>query len=383
MNITAVKNSLTRKLRGASIDDIQGISDYSLFGEAAKNMLLKIDPLETMRVYALNLYADVYQYAPPTDLKGRKVIDIRPQTGRDPSDNFDQTYAEEADRDKEDKKFSVEYNDASKFIRINEESLSNSITFSETTDDNWTAGTGVSNIAEDETIYAEESRSLRFDITSGTSYLEWDGDATVDLSEHQEKSSFFVWVYWPDVSLITSIAVRIGSSSSAYWTITGSVHFGSARTGWNLYRFDWNGATQTGAVDETAMDYLRVSIVSTSDDTDIRIGLLKSKLPYPYEMLYYSKYAFRSTAGTWLEVPTADADLVNLDVDTENIFLNECATLAASDTSDEEQRAKFDATLNGDGNERGLYKKHEADYPSEAMRPKTRFYKPYKFHRGR
>jgi hypothetical protein len=380
MNITDVKTSLTRKLKGASIDDIQGISDYTLFAEAGKNVMAKIDPLETMRVYALNLYADVVRYTPPADLKGKKVIDIRPQTGRTSADNFDQTYAEEADRDKEDKKFSVEYNDGSKFLRINENTLSQSIEFDETTKDNWTAGTGVANIAEDEVTYAEEGRSLRFDITSGTSYLEWAGDSVVDLSDHQEKSSLFRWVYWPDVSLITSIAIRIGSSSSAYWTITGTPHFGSARTGWNLYRFDWNGATQTGTVDEENMDYERVSIVSTSDDTDIRIGKLSSKLPYPYEVVYYSNCMFRSTAGTWLNTPTADTDIVNLDDDTENIFLNECGFIASADTSDEEQKLKFDAILNGDGNELGLYKRHEENHPSEAMKPKTVWYKVYKFH---
>ena len=361
-------------MRGANIDDVQGVSDYSLFKEAAVNVLLETNPIETLRVATINVFDGIYDYSPAADVKS--LADIRPQTyQRRRYDNAQHRRIAEFDRNKLDdnNEFSLEWRDGSKLLRYSRD-VGESTAISETTDDNWTAGTGVSSIAEDTVIFAEGSRALRFNVSSGTSLIEWNGDSTVNISDHTNRSSFFMWVYFPDSSLVTSLTLRVGSSSSAYYEITGTIHFGSIRTGWNLYRFDWNGATETGSVTETAIDYVRLAFVTTSADTDIRIGRSYSKLPSPREYVYYSNYLFRSSSGTFKEEPTIDSDIVNLDIDAENLFVYECSRIAARELQNEKLLTEYTAWLYGvpaTGKSKeivGQYSRYNARNPSEAKK---------------
>lgn len=378
--ITLIKDTLSRKFKGASIDDVEGISDYSVFREAAGRLTKKIDPIETVRRGTLTMFEDVYDYSIPADLK--KVIDIRPQVGRVTSDNYSRTYIEDLDRDKSNMTFSVEYDNGTKFMRVVDNTLSKSIPVDETLDDNWTAGTGASNIAEDTVLYSEGARSLRFDISSGTSFMNWNGASTVDLSEHQEKSSFFKWIYFPDSSIVTSVTLLVGSDGSNYWEMTGQIHFGSIKSGWNLYRFDWDGATETGTVVETAIDFVQMQFVTTSADTDIRMGQLISRMPYIHDVIYYSRYIFKKKSdSSWTGTPESLDDTMILEEDAENIFVYECCEIIAGDSQDEGEENKFNKLLHGDGNEVGLYAEYEADQPSQAMKPQTRYYRQHKRHK--
>ena len=389
LTITQIKNRLARKFRGSSLDDIQGISDYTLFAEAANNLLSRIDPLETIRHGELNVYKEVYDYglsSAAPDLKGRKVVDLRPQVDRNHADNFRQVRIEDIDRDKDNQTLSVEYDEGTKFLRVVDKTLSRAIGVTSTDSDDYTAGTGVSNIAEDTVIFSEGGKSIRFDVSSGSNLITWAGTA-VDLSTHTQKSSFFAWVYLPDASIISSIKARVGSGASDYYEITGTVHFGSTRNGWNLYRFDWDGVSDAGTTDEANTDYVRYEITTTSADTDIRVGTLTSKLPYPRELVYYSKNLFKSSAGTYLNLPTAETDVLQLDTDAENIFFYECCEIIAGDMSDTEKQKEFRKMLGVDdfGRETGggLYADYRADKPSEAMKTQTSYNRTYRTRLGR
>lgn len=378
--IENAKTILERKFSGSSLDDIRGISDFTVFQEAAANLVSFIDPLETQRTSEINLYADLFDYSAPSDLKKRKVIDIRPQSNRTSRDDMNQTYTEEFDRDKNQTEnwFSVESDDGTKFLRINRK-LSNSIPVTSVVSSEYAATSGVSNIAEDTILQFGEGKSVRFDVASGSNLLTWTGSA-IDLDLHEKRSSLFLEVYWPDSTKVTSITLRIGSSASDYYEIVGSIHRGSIRTGKNIYRFDWDGATETGSVDETAIDYVRYAIVMSSLDTDIRIGKLYSKLPTPHEIVYYSKSLFRPAAGgTWLSIPTSDTDIVNLDSDAFNIFIYECCAVIANDTNRDSEKNKYIRELGRDPGSGlltggGLYGKYKADSPSEATRPSSTYY---------
>jgi len=382
MTVSQLKTVLNRKFHGSNIDDVQGISDFTVFEEAGNNLLSHIDPFETVRHGELNLFNEVYDYglsSAAPDLKGKKILDIRPQGDRASSEDFRQTFTEEFDRDKrhENEWFSVEFDEATKFLRLNK-AVSHSVTLTDLEDGNYTAGTGVSNITEDTILFHDSGKSIRFDVSSGSNLLTWAGTA-VDLSDHTNKSSFFLWVYYPDSSIITSLTLRVGSSASDYYQITGSIHFGSIRTGWNLYRFDWNGATETGSVSEDAMDYMRLALVTTSADTDVRIGKLASKLPSPHELVYYSNCLFRPSSGsTWLSKPTAESDIINLETEAQNLFLYECCVIIADDMQVAQEAQKFRTKLGiddlGELTGSGLYAQYKQDKPSEAIRPTTRYY---------
>jgi hypothetical protein len=378
MTITQLKNILGRKFRGANIDDVQGISDYTLFEEAGSNLLSAIDPYETVRHGEIDLFNQVYDYGlsvTAPDLKGKKIIDIRPQASRNHTEDFRQTFTEDFDRDKniENNWFSVEFDEATKFLRVNK-SLSNSMNVTDLVTTNYAATSLVSNIAEDTILYHDDGKSLRFDVGSGANLLTWAGTA-VDLSAHESKSSLFLWVYYPDSSIVTSLVIRIGSSATAYFTITGVAHFGTIRNGWNLYRFDWNGAAETSTADTTAIDYVRFGLTTTAADTDIRIQKLSSKLPAPHEVVYYSNAIFRPVSGsTWLTLPTDDTDIVNLEIEAQNILMNECAVLISEGLQNEAEAQKYYTRLHGDNQKQGLYAQYRKDKPSETIRPNSRWY---------
>lgn len=380
LSIQQCKTILERKFRGASLDDVQGISDFTVFEEAANNLLSKIDPYETVRTSEINLFNEVYDYSSPSDLKGKKVIDLRPQADRNSTDDFRQSFTEDFDRDKKfkDNEITVQFDEASKFLRINK-SVSNSISVTDLEDDNYTATSGITNIIEDTILQFGDGKSIRFDVASGSNLLTWNGDSTIDLTDHEQKSNLFLNVYWPDSSVITSITLRIGSDSANYYEITGAIQFGSVRNGVNLYKFTWDGATETGTVDIDDCDYARLAIVTTSADTDIRIGRLSSKLPTPYELVYYSNALFRNSAGTtWLSKPTTENDLLNLETEAQNIFLGECEVIIAEDLQRDEEARKFRTRLGIDDFGKftggGLYADYKSDKPSEAIRPNLRWY---------
>jgi hypothetical protein len=378
MNIGTLKNILPRKIRGANLDDIQGVTDYTLFGEAATNLLLKIDPIMTMRRQPLLLYPGVYDYAAWSDLKGKKVIGLAPQGRRD-REQWTHTYAEDIDGDDEKNQVGVEFENGAKKLRISH-TIGNGANVDETNnDDNWAVSGTASGLAENDLIFA--GGGVQFDATVGTALLTWNGDETHDLSEAESIGAFFRLIYIPDATLFTSVTMRVGSASGDYWSITGEPAFGSSyATGINLVKFNWNGATPTGTPDSNAIDYIRLAFVVTGTINNLEVSNTFVSIPTPYEGGYYSNCLFQSTAGAYKTVPTADEDVILLEGEEENALVYECARLIADDMARDERSQKFDARLNGDGNETGIYSDIKAQKPSEAKRLTNRTYRIRRHH---
>jgi hypothetical protein len=76
---------------GTLLSDISGVvhgtttnkipNVYGVINRAARAVLLDVDPKETQRIVQLagQLFNDVYDYPCPTDLKGDRIVDLRPQ----------------------------------------------------------------------------------------------------------------------------------------------------------------------------------------------------------------------------------------------------------------------------------------------------------------
>ena|SRR3990167_2585168 len=369
MNISAVKTILDRKLAGASVDDIKGISDYTLFKEAAVNLLTEISPAETERHSSISVFGTVYDYAPPTDIKA--VKDIRPQSGRSANDNPTRRYGEDFDINKTDNDFTLEWRDASRVLRYSK-NIGNTagIHTMESLTANGTWDGTAANVAISTFNPYKGSGAIQADFDTGE-YIENDDMTKIDLSDHKNKSIIFLSIYLPDATALTSISLRFGSSTSAYFTQTASApQFGSFRNGWNLIPFNWNGATETGTVDADNIDYIRVTLTLSASDTDIKIDNIFSALPKVVDLVYYSKYLFRSSAGTWLETPTADTDIVNLDVDAENLFVYECVRLAALQIQgNEDIYRSYTNLLYGTSQETGKYDRYKGRSPDESIKP--------------
>jgi len=380
MTIDSLKNQLGRKFRGASLDDVQGIENFSVFKEAAGNLLSRLDPYETVRIHRFNQFGGVFDYSPPSDLKGKKVIDPRPQDQRNQRE-FSQTFTKEFDRDKEFEfgKISVEFQDGDKVLRLSEQGKGSARVDAVSATTGWSAAGGATGLELDGVIRLDNSDTLRFDLGAAGGYIEKSTLTELDISEHEDMSSFFRKVYLPaGASTLTSISLRIGSSSADYWTIAGTPHFGSYRAGVNLVRFDWYGAAETGTPDSGAIEYERLTFVTTAAIADVRVGPLDSKLPTPYETPYYSNRIFKNPDDdSWLEAPDDVDDEIVLEKEAENIFFYECCTLVAEDLSLDDEAVKFRKKLGIDelGNMTGggLYGNYKEDKPTEKLRPHARY----------
>jgi hypothetical protein len=85
-----------------------------------------------------------------------------------------------------------------------------------------------------------------------------------------------LWVYCANDEL-TSITLRIGSGASDYSQIAGVKTYTDGtdvQDGWNYWCFRLKNATETGTPDWTAVDYLRIEIVSTRADAQMVLDYL-------------------------------------------------------------------------------------------------------------
>lgn len=378
--IAEAKDDLGGIVHGASINKITNLT--SLFNRGAKQLLLDIDPQETRRIQTIvnSIYTSVYDYQLPTDIKGNKFIDIRPQTPRDRLDEITHFHSKDFDRFKEwvtskNGLVTFKHNEGIKSIRIAKDvagvqvvTQANSLTENGT----WTVGGDATNLTLDQNNFITGGASLNFDLDgSGTSgYIEVTGMNAVDLTNEEDISALFDWFYLPDVSIVTSINLRWGNDDSNYWdtTIT-TQNFGAFETGWNLGRHDWNGASDTGTPDASDITYLRFTVnYDGTADTDFRLDSVISRVGIIYNLVYYSKFLFRNASGTWQEKTTADTDLINLDTDSYNCYLWKVAEYVSQQLPDYTDVTYFKNSY------LEAIDKYKSQYPSEAIKTKAVYY---------
>lgn len=104
-----------------------------------------------------------------------------------------------------------------------------------------------------------------------------DGGTAVDLSSVSDTGNFEFWIYLSDVYYISSIDVKIGSSSANYYSanITGNYEGKAFENGWNYCSVKWgdnvNGKTitETGTVADSGIDYKQFVVNYSSNAEDL------------------------------------------------------------------------------------------------------------------
>ncbi len=378
--ISDLQTDVSRKLHGTNINKIEG--EFSLYDEAARSCLNDIDFFESQRVaqIANAIYTDVYDYALPTDLKGNKILDIRPQANRDSGDNAKQTYQVEFNRFKRDQEFTIKNNSGVRTLQYRADT--NSMTVLHTMDsitDNgtWVVGDDATNLTKDTQNFIANA-SLNFDVSGATTTASIVNTtlSAINLEALEDKGAKFLFHYMPTV--ITDATFFWGDDATGnYWsdTVTAPQN-GSFQVGWNLMRFDWNGATKTGNPDSSDIAALKYSFTYDGvADTDHRVDSITASLGEIYEIAYYSKYLFQNTSGTYLEEVSAVTDTINLELEGYNCLLYKTLELAAPQIQAED--AGFDLALY----ERKYIeakKKYISKYPSERIVPKMKYYRSFK-----
>ena len=253
----------------------------------------------------------------------------------DHNDDFDMVDPEQFDvlagSASTNKVWALEYRDGRPILRLNQASLGSSTTVHSAVDHDangtWTADTSTSdatNVSTDDDIYRVGGGSVRFDVDVSQSgnnraTISISDMTSVDLSDYQDQGVIRLRLYVPDVAddtsiYISSVEFRWGSDSSNYWsrTVTRPVDSALFTDRWNTLEFKWNDATQTGTVDETAIDYLLVTVnygASQPDDEGFRINDIKIYNPKEMEMVYFSNSTVKVTStGIWKARATAPSD---------------------------------------------------------------------------
>jgi hypothetical protein len=326
--VTQIKDNLIGMGHGATLNKVRKIE--SLLERVASKFVAKCKPLETMRVSSLasTIHDDVYNYALPADFNS--LVDLIPQDNRS---NWDKAYRKSAgvfDLQKaiKDKTISIEGSEGSKIIRINWRSRQGKLihAMNSLTDNGTWSGVGTATGLKINTIFKKSGNaSIEFDIVTTGDGIQNTTMNVVDLTDEDEVADFFAWVYFATAP--TNVQAVWGNDlTTNYWTSvaqTTQADGTAFKTGWNLIKFPWASATESGTVVPSTVDSFKI-IVASSAQNNVRVDNIVCSIGRNFDIKYYSKYLFKSTAGTYLSQTTDDTDYVTIDNDTLPIFLYEC-----------------------------------------------------------
>lgn len=377
-SVTDIKTDLSGVLHGTTINKITNLA--GLMSRAGRQLLLDCNPIETKRIAQLGqVFNSVYDYAPPSDLKGVQVIDIRPQAGRWPTDQYEQAFARWFDANKRNgwnNSFNIQHDTGVKTLRIEAPTLPPPVVITDTGSvTGWTLAAPATNLSVDTQFNVAGSGALQYDQTASGGDITNTTLSPVDLSEHEDISTLFFWFYMPTV--VTSVAIYWGSSVSDYWDSAATTQQdGTAfKAGWNLIAIPWSGATSNGTPDASVITYFELFTTGGGAMTGLKLDYVTSALPQYLEMVYYSKYLFSNT-GVWQEkiIDTDSADLltvVNLDTESYNLYFNllsyyVCQQLQGADAQKDSQffMSEYQRSL----------KRYTAMYKSETLLPSEPWY---------
>lgn len=322
------------------------------------------------------LFSNVFEYAAPTDIKGNAIIGVQTQTDKKKVD-YGLTTPEEFNIRRDPDMIAIDDADFIKKILINAQTVNDKSLTLATLDSTTSGGgtwavssTGATNLVADSDDYVRENASLAFDLSALAVTTAGIKNTTLnvfDLTNYLGgNGAVFVWAYITSTTNLTNYILNIGTNSSNYYskTITTASDGTAFRNGWNLLRFDLVSATQTGTVTVTSCRYVELYMTKTSgkiSETKYRFDGLYLKKGEINNVLYYSKYGWQNSSGTYIENSTADSDLLNADTDEFDLIVQKCTELAGNEvdeiTAAEQAIKKYEVRS----------KKYQRENPSERL----------------
>lgn len=391
-SVQTVLNDLSGVIHGTTTNKIPNV--YGILNRAARAVLLDVDPKETARLVSLaQVFNSVYDYAIPADVKGDRLIDLRPQAGRTPSDIFVQGYSVNFDAFKGvslANKIITQWNTGVKTLRIEAPTLTSPLTLCDTsTITGWTATAGAQNISLDTVFNVAGGGAIQFDLAagSGTGSIQISTLPQVNVTTNVNIDTEFYWVYMPNASAITNLILRWGSDiTTNYYTATvTTTQQGTAfQNGWNLISIPWANATKQGTPVVTAFDSVQLTVTYNSTlQTGLKFCNLTSNTGFIYQLQYYSKFLFRDPSTNTFQETVVDITdnnkIINLDTESYNLYFNKVAFYAAQSLqgADAEYDANYWGGEDGQGGEYGnALKRYKALNPSEALVKAEPYYRP-------
>jgi hypothetical protein len=314
------------------------IDQLSVANFAMREVIRDLDLRSMKRLAAaIDVFDDIYDFACPSDIKGIKIIDLVPQVNRSSNFEINLTTPEEFDRRKSFDKTLVAFNDHDGLRKLRLAVIVNSNKQTISPLDSTTSGGGTwsatgdaTNIRADSQNYVEGAGSLLWDIGAGgtgTAGIVNTSLNTFDITNYLLQGSVFLWVYVQTTTHLSSFTLRLGSSSSNYYsfTVTQTNEGNSFSSGWNLLRFDFSSASTVGSPTATSTKYAYIVATSspaiTSSPNWRFDGLIIANGQWN-QVLYYSKYGWQdSSTSAWKENATVSGDYLNVDTEEFNLVV--------------------------------------------------------------
>jgi hypothetical protein len=385
--INQLEDHLVGMGHGSSLAKVR--NKFALYERVANNLKSKVDVVTTIRTAPLTqaVHDDQFVYAVPSDYG--KIIDLYPSGNRNTGDFARRTSGVTASLLKgiKDKQIAVEARDGARVLLIDWASKTPKTLANMNATTGWSVVAGASGLELDTQYAISGGKSLQFDLDTTGGGLQNTSLDSQDLSDWESEADFFIYMYFGAVTALTSVRARWGNDVSANYfesTAQTTQADGTAfQLGWNLIKFSWSAAVESGTVDSTLIDSFRVILNTTGAIANVRVDNVVVSLGSIFEIKYYSAFLFKNTAGTWIRRPTVDTDSICLDELGFNIFAYECLMAMSQQTEGED--SGFDiqfaiTALNGNPSSAdpalryGLYSRYRTEYPSQSKRTVQTYY---------
>ncbi len=324
----------------------------------------------------------MFDYVAPPTIFGGTVYDLRPQ-GID-RDDFDYTYKQPIqlfDRTKallpNGVQLTFEYNKGIPIVRVvSARTTPRVILDSMSATTGWVASGSASGLTADATDYYTAPDSLRFTCTGASTGILTKTISTQSLIDYKGVGVTFLALKIPSANAatdLTSVALKIGSSASAYTSVSTTTGFLGAWTVGDYLLIALNLATgsDTGTPDYTKIAYVQVSLVHGATMTNVRVGSLFLSLPTPYNLIFGSAAIFMASGSNPAQTITTDADSIVLNDAAYTIYEYECA-LAIAIQQGGTLASGLVQMLTSKLSE--LYSMYRADNPSQEIRTIGSYY---------
>lgn len=322
--------------------------------DGARQVNSDADLRSSIRKTALvpNLFRGDDEYAAPSDLKGQSIIMVQPKTRREQLP-YDIVPLDQYHRRKDPNTIAIEDFDFIKKILVNSRQprLSNSqcavianLDTIQSGGGTWTAVENATNLRIDSDNYVCQNGSLKFDLDATSSVVAGIQNTTLNVFDASAyfggDSALFVYVWITSTVGITNFQLKIGSSTSSYYskTVTSNNEGTVFQSGWNLLRFDLSSLSTVGTPVLTSFNFISLLMGKTAgkvSEVDYRFDSIVIKKGEHNYLHYYSMFPWQDASGNWKENSTDDSDLLNCNSEEFNLILLKCIGIASIETDEE------------------------------------------------
>lgn len=310
--IADVQTPLNTFIRDTTTDSVSAAERLEAINEATAWLIEQTTNDHQIRTYNLDYVPTIHSYKissaladflEPADLRRAEADQDMPATRK-----ATREMAEDIAVGSSEFAFGIQRKDGAAYAIINLQGKYQSqvlATFDTTTADGgtWVAAQDASNVATDDSNFTAGSGSVSFDVSGATTVAQLSSTITSqDLSEFADNAILTLDVHIPDATYTSSVTLYWGNSSTVYYSVTSTTDMqgNTIASGDNTFKFNWADATETGSVDDTAIDYVRIDInysASQGADTGYRLDNLQIAKPERL-VFYYMSHRLGTESGT-------------------------------------------------------------------------------------